>query len=204
VRIIGNDIPKTVRDGYKQITFRDKKMKLAHRPFFKSILFLVGIICLLFAAMPKVVASAEDHIDDSLVASKAWLAQIDAGQYDESYTFGCDAMHDKVPQDRWGAVLKALRTPWGPVVSRMPVSHIYKPNGVPGLEGECVVITYDTAFEKLGPVTEIVVLKWEGGKWRGAGYNAQPKPPANDGSTPPPPSSTTETHTESHVTPQPQ
>jgi hypothetical protein len=179
-------------------------MKSARRSLLKSISFLAGIACLLVAATPKAFASAEDHIDDSLAVSKAWVAQIDAGQYDESYDFGCDAMHDKVPQDRWAAVLKALRAPWGAVVSRTPVSHIYKSNGVDGLEGECVVITYDTAFEKLGPATEIVVLKWEGGKWRGAGYNAQPKPPPDDGSAPQSPSSTTEVHTESHVTPEPQ
>jgi hypothetical protein len=179
-------------------------MKSIRRLLFKSALFLAGIACLLVAATPKALASAEDHIDDSLVASKAWMAQIDAGQYDESYAFGCDAMHDKVPQDRWEAVLKALRIPWGPVVSRKPVSHIYEPNGVPGLEGECVVITYDTAFQKLGLVTETVVLKWEGGKWRGAGYYTEPKPPPDDGSAPSPPSSTTETHTDAHVKPQPQ
>jgi len=51
----------------------------------------------------------------------------------------------------------------------------------------------------------LVVLKWDGGKWRGAGYNAGPKATPDDGSTPqPPPSSTTETHTEEHVKPQPQ
>jgi len=100
--------------------------------FCKHVLLLAGIFCFLFAAMPKVLASAEDQIDNALVASKAWVAQIDAGQYDESYAFGCGAMHDKVPQDRWTQVLKALRTPWGPVVSRKQLSHIYKPNGYEG------------------------------------------------------------------------
>ncbi|HEV3272954.1 MAG TPA: DUF4019 domain-containing protein [Candidatus Methylacidiphilales bacterium] len=183
-------------------------MKSTRRSLLKSALLLAGIASLLFAAAPKALASAEEHLDDSLAVSKAWMAQIDAGQYDESYVFGCDAMHDKVPQDRWGEILKALRVPWGPVVSRKPVSHIYKPNGFDGLEGECVVITYDTEFQKLGPATEIVVLKWEGGKWRGAGYNAQPKPPPDDGSEPPPSATstttTTEIHTDPHVKPQPQ
>ena len=97
---------------------------------------LAGIFCVLFAAMPKAVASAEDHIDNAVVTSKAWVAQIDAGQYDDSYAFGCGAMHDKVPQDRWAQVLKALRAPWGTVVSRKQVSHIYKPNGFSeGTEG---------------------------------------------------------------------
>lgn len=170
----------------------------------KSALFLAGVLCLFFASMPKVFASAEDQIDNALAVSKTWMALIDAGQYDDSYAFGCDAMHDKVPQDRWGQVLKALRTPWGPVVSRKQISHIYKPNGYEGSGGEFMVITYDTTFQKLGLATEVVVLKWEGGKWRGAGYNAGAKPAPDDGSAPPPDSSTTETHTESHVKPNPQ
>jgi hypothetical protein len=170
----------------------------------KHALLMTGILCLFFATMPKVLASAEDQIDNALATSKAWVAQIDAGQYDESYAAGCGAMHDKIPQDRWGQVLKALRTPWGPVVSRTQVNHIYKPNGYEGSEGEFMVITYDTSFAKLGSATEIVVLKWEDGKWRGAGYNAEPKPQTADNSVPPPPESTTEVHTETHVTPQPQ
>jgi hypothetical protein len=179
-------------------------MKSTHLPVFKSILFLAGISCLLFAAMPKVLASAEDQIDQALVASKAWAAQIDAGQYDESYAFACDAMHDKVPQDRWEQVLKALRIPWGTVVSRKQISHIYKPNGYEGAGGEFMVITYDTSFQRMDPATEVVVLKWEDGKWRGAGYNAGPKSSPDEGAAAPPPPSTTETHPEPHVKPQPQ
>ena len=170
----------------------------------KPALFLAGILCLLFATMPKALASAEDQIDNALVASQAWVAQIDAGQYDESYAFGCGEMHDKVPQDRWAAVLKALRAPWGPVASRKQINHIYKPNGYEGSEGEYLVITYDSSFQKLSSATEVVVLKWEGGKWRGAGYNAEAKAPADNGSDAPETSSPTETHTEPHVKPPPQ
>jgi hypothetical protein len=170
----------------------------------KPALFLAGIFCFLFAAIPKAHASAEDEIDQALAESKAWVAQIDAGQYDDSYTSGASAMHDKVPQDRWVEVLKALRTPWGPVVSRRQISHIYKPNGFEGAEGEYMVIAYDTSFQKFGPATEVVVLRWEDGKWRGAGYNAEAQPSPDADSEPPPSSSTTVTHTDSHVKPQPQ
>ena len=173
-------------------------------PVFKFIPLLAVVSCFLFAAMPKVLASAEDQIDNALVASKAWVAQIDAGQYDESYAFGCDAMHDKVPQDRWALVLKALRVPWGPAVSRKQISHIYKPNGWEGTEGEFMIITYDTSFKLMSPAREVVVLRWEDGKWRGAGYNAGAKASPDDDSAPPPPSNPTETHTDPHVKTPPQ
>ena len=179
-------------------------MKSTRPPLFKSTLFLAAISCLFFAAMPKALASAEDQIGNALVVAQAWVAQIDAGQYEESYAFGCGAMRDKVSQDQWMQVLKALRAPWGAVVSRKQISHIYRPNGYEGSEGEFMIITYDTSFQRLNPATEVIVLKWEDGKWRGAGYNAGAKAPPDDGSEPPPPSNTTETHTDPHVKPPPQ
>jgi hypothetical protein len=204
VRIIANDIPKTAREGYKQMISRVKKMKPALLPVFKSVLFLAAILSFIFAAAPKVLASAEDEIDSALAASKAWVAQIDAGKYDDSYIAACSAMHDKVPQDRWAKVLKVLRTPWGPVVSRKQISHIYKPNGFEKSGGEYMVITYDTSFQKLASATEVVVLKWEDGKWLGAGYNAGAKASPDDNSAAPTPAPTTETHTDTHVKPKSQ
>jgi hypothetical protein len=202
VRIIGNDIPKTGSDGYKQITFRAKIMNNARPPGLNFTLFLGALAGLVLTFAPPLFASAENEIDSALSTSKAWTSQIDAGQYDESYVAGSQAMHDKIAQDRWDEVLKALRSPWGAVLSRKQVSHVYRPNGFEGAEGEFMVITYDTSFQKLNEATEVVVLKWEDGKWRGAGYNARAKAP-DDGSAPTTaPESTTEIQTEDHVKPQ--
>jgi hypothetical protein len=161
---------------------------------------LLVVLTLLATAMPRGFGSAEDHEQEALVASKNWIAQIDAGNYEESYAFTCDALRDKVPIDHWVDVLKSLRTPWGSVASRKQTSHIYKPNGVHGLSGECMVITYDTMFQKMPNATEEIVLLWDDGKWRGAGYNAGPKP--TDDAAAPPSDSSTETHTEPHVKPE--
>jgi hypothetical protein len=169
---------------------------------FCTILLFLAVV-FFYAGRLDAVASAEDQIDQAVAASKNWVAQIDAGKFEESYAFTCSAMRDKTPVDRWVAVLKALRKPWGPVVNRKQLSHIYKPNGVPGLNGECMVVTYDTAFKNLDPATEVVVLKWEDGKWRGAGYNAGPKQTDDTPATTAMPNPT-ETHTESHVKPVPQ
>jgi hypothetical protein len=169
----------------------------------KSFLLAVAGLFLFFVVTKNCYASAEDHVDDALNVSKDWVAQIDAGRYDESYAFGCDAMRDKVPETTWEEVLKTLRSPWGAVESRRQVSHVFKPNGYEGTEGEFILITYETTFKRLDPATEVVVLKWDGGKWRGAGYNAGPKDTTNGTTTTPLPSST-ETHTEQHVKPQPQ
>jgi hypothetical protein len=164
---------------------------------------LAAVFCIVLATAPRALASAEDQIDNGLTASKAWVSQIDAGHYEDSYSSGSGALHDKVPEDRWSAVLRAIRNPWGPVVSRTQTSHVYKPDGYEGTEGEFLVITYDTSFQKLSSAKEIVVLKWEDGKWLGAGYNAGGKS-SPDEVAEPGPSSTTEIHTENHVQAQPQ
>jgi hypothetical protein len=203
VRIIANDIPKTAREGYKQITNRAKKMKTMSRVL-NVTTFCAAVLGLLLVAAPAASASAEDHVNDGLTVSQSWVGQIDHGQYDESYSAASGAMHDKVPQDRWALILKALRAPWGPVVNRQQLSHVYKPNGFEGTEGEFLVITYTTSFQKMDAAKEVVVLRWEDGKWRGAGYNAGPIGHPDDNTADQPPSNTTEVQTQQHVKPLPQ
>jgi len=177
-------------------------MNTFRRSFLPSSLLLTLLVGLSIAATPRLFASPEEHADQGVALAKTWIAQIDAEHYDESYTFASDVLRDKVPQDRWVDVLKALRKQWGTVLDRQQTSHVFKPNGYEGTSGEFLVITYDTSFKKLSPATEVVVLKWEGGKWRGAGYNAGPKQ-SDDSAVAPSPSSSTEVHTESHVKPLP-
>lgn len=174
-------------------------MKSIRLPVFVTTLLLT--FTLLLAARPNAVASAEEQSNEAVAASNNWVKQIDAGKYEDSYSFTCGSMRDITPQDRWIAVLKALRTPWGNVVTRRTLSHIYKPNGLKGLNGECMVITYDTNFKNLSQAQEEVVLKWEDGKWRGAGYTAGPKLP-EDGSSRTP-AVQTEVQTQSHVKAEP-
>ena len=157
----------------------------------------------LLAAIPTLSASGNDPIDSVLPAAQAWIALIDAGQYDESYAGASDALHQAVTQEKWQAVLTAIRPIWGKVLSRKEASHIYQPNGIEGINGECMVITYDTSFQHVPDGFEKIVLKLEDGKWRGAGYNAGAKATPDDGSTPPP-VNPTEIHTETNVKPQPQ
>jgi hypothetical protein len=167
--------------------------------------FLAAVVGLLMAAGQNAFASAEDHVDDGLTVSKTWVALIDAGQYDDSYASSSGEMRDKVPQDRWTAVLKAIRGSWGAMVSRRQLSHVYKANGFEGSEGEFLVITYDTSFQRLPAATELVVLRWEDGHWRGAGYNAGPKPaPDSNTAADPGQDNSTEVQTQEHVKPMPQ
>jgi hypothetical protein len=144
-------------------------------------------------------ASAANEVDQAQAVSRAWLASIDQGKYEESYNFTCDATRDKFSQDRWVTVLEAMRGKiYGPVISRTQLSHVYKPNGITGLNGECVVLTYDSMFQNVKEATETVVLTWQDGKWRGASYFAEPK--ADENATAPT-APQTEVQTQQHVAP---
>jgi hypothetical protein len=147
---------------------------IRHLPF---ILFACSILALGTAAG---FAATDDQIAAALPVAKAWVAQIDAGLYDDSYLAAGTALHEKFTQNHWDLVLKALRPPWGSVVSRQAVSHVYKPDGFEGTSGEFMVITYATTFKNLDAAREVVVLHLEGGQWRGVGYNAGAKATAQD------------------------
>jgi hypothetical protein len=179
-------------------------MKLACSRLMKVVSLFAVVFSLLFAAAPAAFGSAGDHVEDGLVVSKSWVGLIDDGQYDESYESASGAMHEKVQEDRWSTVLKALRSPWGPVMSRQQLSHVYKPDGFEGTEGEFLVITYDTSFKKLDSAREVVVLRWEDGKWRGAGYNVGPKVNPDAAPDDSAASSATDVQTQEHVKPVPQ
>ena len=170
-------------------------MQTGHKTRF--VRFLVPVLLALLAPL-RVHASASDQIDKAVNASKDWVTQIDAGRYDDSYTFTCEETRKQYPQDRWVEVLKTIREPWGTVLNRHQLSHVYQPNGVKGLEGECMTITYNTNFKNYNNVTETVVLKWEDGEWRGAGYFAGVKTDPN--APPPEPNYTTEVQTQEHAT----
>ena len=157
-----------------------------------------ALLVLLSLAFPlRVHASAQDETNQAVAAAKSWVEQIDAGKYEDSYSFACDETRNRYPQDQWVNVLRALRGPWGALVDRHQLSHIYQPNGVTGLSGECMVITYNTNFKNYSNVTEQITLKWQDGQWRGAAYFAGVVPDPNAPAAAP--NYTTEVHTQPHV-----
>ena len=151
VKIIANDIPKTARDGYKQIAYRHKNENHSHA-LFSHAAVICACICLISAAAPAASASAEDQVDQTRLAIVAdWLGQIDAGKYEQSYADACGAMHDKVPQDRWVADSQDRCARRGARSSIASNSAIFtSPTASKALSGECMVITYNTSFTETG------------------------------------------------------
>jgi hypothetical protein len=167
-------------------------LRFGHARVSKPLRIFLFSVLALTAANRAPADENQAMVNDAVAAAQSWLAQIDAGKYEESYDEGCLAFHNKVSELQWTTILKSLRPPLGTVVSRKVVKTEYKPDGLEGLQGECMVITYNTAFSRVPVDLEIVVLQREDGHWRGAGYNAQPQgDPTEPDSMPPP-----EVHTE--------
>ncbi len=140
-----------------------------------GLVLLVGAIFFGAATTMRADPMDDSRTKEALAAATHWLAEIDTNKVEESYDDGCTAFQLKVGKQQWITVLKALRPSIGTVSSRTEQSAEYKPDGFEGLEGECVVIKYNSVFTVLGPAYEVVVMKRENGQWRGAGYNAQPQ-----------------------------
>lgn len=125
----------------------------------------------LFASFSSCVASNNDPDNSALAAAQAWLGLIDAGKYEESYDAAGQGLYEKVPDKKeWINSLKIIRGSWGPIVSRKETQHLYQPNGIVGLNGECMAISFDTATAKQSSVVEMVIMRYEDGRWRGVGY----------------------------------
>ncbi len=167
-------------------------MKLSRFPSVHRFLGLVLVCGFFLATFSKTNAQTDEQLNSARKVAAAWLAQIDSGYYGPSYDAACSAMQQKVGgKDKWSLVLQTIRAPWGGVVTRKEVGHTFRPDGVEGLPGECMFITYNTSFKKLDQGIEAVALQWDGDSWRPAGYNAMAKPAdsnSSNGSQPPPPS----------------
>ncbi len=146
----------------------------------RGFLLLAGALLLGLAGMLRANPADDNRTRDALAAAQLWLAKIDANKVEDSYADGCTAFHNKVSMQQWITVLNALRPSIGTMTSRKELSAEDKPDGFEGLEGDCVVIKYDSVFSVIGQALEVVVMKREDGQWRGAGYNVQPEaaPPA--------------------------
>lgn len=127
-------------------------------------LALVGFVSGALAAGPSKEALA-------LKAAETWLALVDNGQYQQSWSEAATLFRKAVPKKEWNRILKAGRGPLGAVVSRKLIDATHR-TSLPGApDGEYVVIRLDTAFtNKKSAVETITPMLDSDGHWRISGY----------------------------------
>jgi hypothetical protein len=129
------------------------------------VLTLVLSIGTCFAASPEKKAER---------AAKDWLELIDGKNYAESYDEAASFFRAMVDKKDWIKTLRNLRSMLGEAVSRKLISakRANKMAGAP--DGEYVIITYKTKFDKKADAREVIVpMLDKDGKWRISGYHIQ-------------------------------
>jgi len=104
-------------------------------------------------------------------AARAWLALVDAGNYAQSWTDAATLFKKVVDQPAWQKQLDGVRPPLGNVLSRKTASRKYTKTVPGGPDGEYVILSFETSFEKKRSAVETVTpMKDPDGTWRVSGY----------------------------------
>ena len=104
----------------------------------------------------------------------AWLAELDAGQYEKSWTEAAPAIQHVVSSADWAKKIAQVRDPFGEMKSRELEAAVYS-HSLPGApDGDYVVIRYHTSFANKADATETVTpMKTSDGLWHVSGYQVR-------------------------------
>lgn len=119
------------------------------------------------ALAPRAAIDRSTLADSREVATAlAWLALVDSGQWDASYTATGEAFRKLNTAAVWTQVSEKGRVPLGKVVSRTPVSE----EAVPAPPAGYWMVKFQTRFANRASALETVTLAREGGEWKVVGY----------------------------------
>lgn len=105
------------------------------------------------------------------VAAENWLSLIDNDDTSESWNQAASLFKTAVSSEQWKISLDAAQVPLGKVVSRKLKTKQYADELPGALDGDYVVIEYETSFERKRNGTETITLvKDTDGEWRAGGY----------------------------------
>jgi len=95
----------------------------------------------------------------AITAAREWLGLIDEGKYGESWRQLAPQFRESKQKDRWIQETRDARSPLGPVHSRELSLSKYA-ESLPGapVEGECVIMRFDTQFENKENAVEYVTF----------------------------------------------
>lgn len=132
-----------------------------------------GMTVLIASLMLSLSCFAQNEAKEkaALQAAMQWLAEVDSGNYTQSWQDSAPAFKVIVTQQKWEDILKAKREPLGRVLSRNLASAEYTTK-LPGIsEGEYVVLKFNTNFENKKQAVETVTpMVVKGGQWKVSSY----------------------------------
>ncbi len=106
-----------------------------------------------------------------IVAARAWLAEIDAGDYAASWRDASRLFRDTLSQKKWEEALEEVRRPLGARLFRT-ADACTTTTTLPGVPaGQYVVMQFNASFaEDKSAVETVTFMQEKDGTWRAAGY----------------------------------
>jgi len=130
--------------------------------------FCIGFVSLALLFVAPATQSPEDLAEKSAFA---WLAMVDAGNYDASWREAASFLRGAVSQEDFKKSMVGVRQPLGRMLSRKVKSRTYR-ESLPGVpDGKYVVLEFDASFENKKTAVETVTPMQESdGTFRVSGY----------------------------------
>ena len=102
-----------------------------------------------------------------------FLALIDGGKYAESWQSSAPLVRDKVTQQEWIEKLDKARSRSGDLIQRVQKSTRSATVLKDSPEGEYIILSYESDFQRAEDVSEYVTVMRDGDNWKVASYSMQ-------------------------------
>lgn len=104
-------------------------------------------------------------------AAQKWLAEIDNGQYAQSWQDASVLFQNAVPEQKWESSMDTFRKPLGDLETRNLESAQYTAQ-LPGApDGQYVVMKFSASFtNKKGAIETVTFMLEKDGQWKSSGY----------------------------------
>jgi len=113
----------------------------------------------------------KEKAEAAAAAVEAFLHRVDTDKFAESWQIAASMLKEKVPEQLWVEKLGEIRAVAGPLLERTEESMTYSTSAKDSPEGEYIVVTFDTSFDRKKDASEIVTVTLDtDGDWRVAGY----------------------------------
>jgi len=112
-----------------------------------------------------------EKVNRATVAAMDFLQLIDADEYEAARKEGATLLKERESLLGWVERLSGVRQTLGPVIEREQIAVSYSTSALDGPDGEYVMLTYTSKFQKRIAVHETVIVMLDKNRgWRVAGY----------------------------------
>jgi hypothetical protein len=132
---------------------------------------LLILVCAFIIIFPMLSAKPDpEKTKQARAVAMEFLHLIDNEQYAESWQTAASLMREKVQQQKWIETLTKSRALSGALVERSEESASYSTSAKDSPEGEYILFTFDSTYQRTKSVREYVTVMLDGDRWRVAGY----------------------------------